>query len=147
MLVGCSGSEAPTLSIQATNKSQESPQARIVGTWHGEFVLHNNVDMESFDAATIEACKSMKIRITFRPDGTMSIAATIRLPEIGPQSNETQGRWSLVSHQDNEYVVRTEEGNSEPEEVTLYFRNENMFEMLPPTQLNGLGVMRFVREK
>ncbi|GIW96154.1 MAG: hypothetical protein KatS3mg110_4195 [Pirellulaceae bacterium] len=146
LAAGCGGSHAPTLSISSGDPNAQSAQARLIGTWNGQFVMHKDADPEAFDPATVEACKSMQIRITFRADGTMSIAASIQLPEIGTQSNETQGKWTLVSHQNDQYVVRTQEGDSEPEEVTLYFRGENQFEMLPPTQLSNLGVMRFVRK-
>lgn len=143
---GCGKSETPTLNIGASSSSSTSDSHRLVGTWDGQFVFHNDVDKEAFDQVTLEACKSMKLRVTFRSDGTMSMAATVTLPEVGTQSNQSEGKWSFVQRQGETITIRSQEDNAEPEEVSLHFRGADVFEMLPPNQLKSLGVMRFVRQ-
>jgi hypothetical protein len=146
LLGGCGKSEAPSLAISGTSPSSDSLRERLHGTWLGKFVMHPDADKEAFDEATVEACKSMQLRITFRPDGTMTMAARMTLPELGTQSQETTGKWSFVSQQQDTLIIRSEEEGGEAEEVSLHFRSRDVFEMLPPNQLQKLGLMRFERQ-
>lgn len=148
LVAGCQKGDAPALSVSAPGSStaSSSKQHRLVGSWDGVFAMRADAATGDFDEATLTACKTMKIRIAFHADGTMGMTASMRLPEVGEQSNTSSGKWELVSESGDTVVVRSKEQGSQPEEIELQFRGDDVFEMTPPNQLQSLGVMRFTRE-
>jgi hypothetical protein len=140
---GCQRAESATASITAAPPAAPN---RLVGNWTGVFAIAADAPQESFDSTTVAVCKSMRVDIQFREDGTMNMAATMTLPGAGEQSNESQGRWTLIKDSGDSVQLQSTEDGGKTEELALQFRGEDVFEMVPPNELQKLGVLRFTRQ-
>lgn len=132
-----------SLSVKAAPKSAKE---RLVGTWDGVFSMHKDAPVEDFDGPTVDICKSIRMRIIFHESGKLEMSASMTLPELGNQTNDTTGEWSVIAEYGDEVRIRSAEGSSEPEEVTLVFQGHDSFTMTPPNDLKSLGVLRFTKK-
>lgn len=152
--VGCQKSGEPAAGVSDATRPvslavQAKPRAakeRLAGSWNGVFALHGDAPVEDFEGPTVDICKSIRMRVVFHASGKLEMSASMTLPEIGSQTNDTSGHWSVLSEDGDTIQIRSVEGNSEPEEVTIVFRDDNSFEMTPPNELKSLGILRFTRK-
>jgi hypothetical protein len=141
-LLGCKG-EAPSLSITGAGGTLSADA--LVGSWDGTFVFHQDAELEQFDETVVAVCKSMRIHIEFKPDGKMSMRATMLFPGSGEQTSDSTGKWEFVSAKGQSMTIRSTEDGGEAEDATLHFKGASEFEMKAPENLRSLGVMQFKR--
>lgn len=149
---GCGKGDAAASATEAaqpvslsTQAAPRSAKERLKGTWNGVFAVHANAPVESFEGPTVDICKSIRMRVVFHANGKLEMSASMTLPEIGSQTNDTDGHWTVLSEDGDTVHLRSQEGESEPEEVTVVFSGDDAFEMTPPNELKALGVLRFTR--
>jgi len=143
--LGCNrgGTDAPPLSVAAPKSATSS---RLTGIWNGVFVFKDDAPTDQFDKTVLAVCKSMRIRIELKDDGSMKMRATMLFPGSGEQTNEIHGTWALIREDGDTLVIRSTEDGGDPEEITLHFRGDSTFEMDAENTLKQLGLMRFTRE-
>lgn len=134
-IIGCGGSADP----KTAEAPKEQIDVQLEGTWQSEVII-NEAEAAKAKPEAVDLIKSMKMEMTFREDGTMSIVS-----ETNGQSYEDENRWDLVDLSDNKLTIKsiTADGKEQPHD--FYFNNSNSFDMPLSIDTAQVGALRFTR--
>jgi hypothetical protein len=132
-------------SAPAPSGGTSSTKDRLLGRWDGSFQLSPKAPIDDFDEATINICKSIRMLVAFHADDRLQMSATMTLPEIGDQTTETSGNWSILAENGDEIRLQALDPDGDPEEISIVFQDDHTFTMIPPNELRSLGMLKFIK--
>ena len=152
--LGCGGKPA-TVEINPSEPTK-TPEEVLVGTWEGAVEIDSEVVNKKLDAVkdedeptknrvywSIETPASLKSKLNLKPDGSMTMAATINTAD-GDKTIEGQGKWSVISAEGDQAKVRLDyEG--QVEEKVFTFEDADAFATDPPGVDKTIGTLKFKR--
>jgi len=134
-LAGCGGSADP----QTAAAPAEAIDVDLQGTWVSE-VFINEEEAAKADANAIEVIKSMKMEMTFTPDGKLQLAG-----ETNGQSYDAENQWTVVDQQDNVLKIKSVTAEGREKDLEFFFNDSNSFDMPLNLETAQVGALRFTR--
>ena len=134
-LSGCGGSTEP----KSAEVPTETIDVDLEGTWSSEVVI-NEAEAAKADANAVEVIKSMKMEMTFTPDGKLQLAG-----ETNGQSFDAENQWSLVDMQDNVLKIKSITPEGKEKDLEFFFNDSNSFDMPLNLETAQVGALRFTR--
>jgi hypothetical protein len=133
--VGCGGSADP----KTAEAPKEQIDVQLEGTWQSQIIIDEQQAAKAKPEA-VELIKSMKMEMTFRDDGTMSIVG-----ETNGQQYEDENRWDLVDLSDNKLTIKSIAADGKEQPHDFYFNDSNSFDMPLSIDTAQVGALRFTR--
>src|SRR6476619_8016170 len=93
--IGCGGSADP----KTAQTPKETIDVKLEGTWRSEVVIDEQEAAKAKREA-VDLIRAMKMEMTFRDDGTMSVVT-----ETKGQTFEDESQWDLVDMSDNKLTI------------------------------------------
>lgn len=134
-LCGCGGSAEP----KTAAASDETIDVDLAGTWVSQ-VFINEEEAAKADANAVEVIKSMKMEMTFTPDGKLQLAG-----ETNGQSYDAENQWSVVEMQDNVLKIKSITPEGKEKDLEFFFNDSNSFDMPLNLETAQVGALRFTR--
>jgi hypothetical protein len=134
-LSGCGGSDDP----KTAEAPAETIDVDLEGTWASEVII-NEAEAAKADPNAVEVIKSMKMEMTFTPDGKLQLAG-----ETGGQSYDAENQWSLVDMQDNVLKIKSITPEGKEKDLEFFFNDSNSFDMPLNLETAQVGALRFTR--
>jgi len=133
---GCGGSKAPKTARQPV----ESIDVALEGTWRGQMLVNEEEAAKKLQADQIAALKEIQMEMTFREDGSLTLAG-----ETNGAPYTSQNRWDLVDVEGNKLTIKSIDSDGSEKNIDLFFNDSNSFDMPLSTEVAELGAMRFTR--
>jgi hypothetical protein len=134
-LVGCGGSADPQTAAAPT----ESIDVDLEGTWVSQ-VFINEAEAAKADPAAVDVIKSMKVEMTFTPDGKLQLSG-----ETGGQPYNDENTWELIDQTDNVLKIKAVTADGREKDHELYFNDSNSFDIPLNLETAQVGALRFKR--
>jgi hypothetical protein len=131
---GCGGSAQPK-----TAQTQPDIEVKLEGTWQGEAIV-DETEAAKVNPVAVQLVKSMKMEMTFRDDGTLSIVS-----ESNGKSFEDENRWDYVDQDDNKLTIKSIAADGKEENHEFFFNSSNSFDMPLLIETAQVGALRFTR--
>jgi hypothetical protein len=126
--VGCGGSSLPT------------PVQRLPGKWHGQMIVFEEEVQGKYTPEQIADFQQMQMDFEFKPDGSMSIAASSK-----DKSDASQAKWELVKQDGDVLTIKSTEATGKQKHINCEFDGTDTFYMPVTTEVAELGAFRFTR--
>ena len=134
-LAGCGGAADPKTAGGPT----ETIDVDLQGTWSSEVIM-NEAEAAKADPNAVEVIKSMKMEMTFTPDGKLQLVA-----ERNGQIRRDENTWEFVEQNDNVLKINSITPQGKGKELEFFFNDSNSFDMPLNLETAQVGAMRFTR--
>ena len=125
--------------LAATGCGGTATAPKIVGTWQGTMQV-NPAAMEKLPAENVEQLKQMRMEMTIRENGTLTMAG-----ETNGKPYTGENRWELVSASASKVTIKSIDADGKTKPIDLLFDSADSFHMPLQTEVADLGAMQFNR--